>query len=1114
MARFKNPLTEIAEYQELAASLKKERGPLLLSGCTDSEAVHVASELAEGTLLYVTYSDQRAQEIVEDLKCYEKEAYVYPSKDLLFYEADIRGNLLSMQRMTAIKALLSGREVAIVASAEALMEKLPEADVFKTYTLNIATAAEMDIEELQRRLTDMGYEHEVQVEEPGQYATRGGIIDIYPLTGELPVRVEFWGEEIDSIRTFDPETQRSIENIDAITIFPVAEISPKRGHEVSLADYFPKSSPLFVEDPMQVEDKLNLVFDEYDESVKRRIDAGIESAHELPALRPPAVTMETLVRGNTLFLAGFESHIQGVKITRSFQIQAQSIPSYAGNFETLIEDLRARKRSGARVVLLAGSGTRAERLAESLREYELDAIHTEDDRAEAPAGKVLVLAGNLHKGFAYPIIDYYVMSEGDLYGKKKKKRRRRSHLDGKKITELSSLSVGDYVIHENHGLGKYCGTERVEVSGISKDYIKITYGDGGNLYVPVTQMDVVQKYADADTEKVPRLNRLGGGEWKATKAKVKRSVYETAEDLVNLYALRSRAQGVVYGPDTVWQREFEEQFPYEETEDQLAAIEAVKQDMESGKVMDRLICGDVGFGKTEIALRAAFKAVQEGKQVAYLVPTTILAEQHYNTFVQRLKDYPVSVELLCRFRTAKQQKKSVEEVAKGMVDIVIGTHRLLSEDVSFKNLGLLIIDEEQRFGVADKEKIKKLKNNVDVLSLTATPIPRTLHMSMIGVRDMSLLREAPQDRVPIQTYVMEYNGELVREAISRELARGGQVYYVYNKVDSIGEMAEQIKKLVPDAEVAYAHGKMNEHQLERIMLDFVDGAIDVLVSTTIVETGIDISNVNTILIHDADKFGLSQLYQLRGRVGRSNRTAYAFLLYRRGKMLKEIAEKRLSTIKEFSELGSGVKIAMKDLELRGAGNILGKAQHGHMEAVGYELYCKMLGNAVRELSGQDMITADFDTGIDIPIDAYLPETYIKNESQRLGVYRRIAGIETDEDYGDVSDELIDRFGDMPAPVENLLKVARIKAKAHEAYVTDVTGDLQSIRFSMYNEAPVDTGRIPVFLSRHLGDIKIATGSQVSFTYVNQRGTIKDTTDLLKVISDTLDEIRELTRGEV
>ncbi len=1113
MARFKNPLTEIAEYQELAASLKKERGPLLLSGCTDSEAVHVASELSEGTFLYVTYSDQRAQEIVEDLKCYGKEAYIYPSKDLLFYEADIRGNLLSMQRMTAIKALLSGREVAVVASAEALMEKLPEAGVFKTYTLNIMAAAEMDMEELQRRLTDMGYEHEIQVEEPGQYATRGGIIDIYPLTGELPVRVEFWGEEIDSIRTFDPETQRSIENIEDITIFPVAEISPKRGHEVSLADYFPKTSPLFVEDPIQVEDKLTLVFDEYDESVKRRIDAGVEGAYELPQLRPPAVTIEELVRGNTLFLAGFESHIQGVKITRAFQIQAQSIPSYAGNFETLIEDLRARKRAGARVVLLAGSATRAERLAENLREYEIDAIHTEDDRAEAPAGKVLVLAGNLHKGFAYPIIDYYVMSEGDLYGKKKKRRRRRSQLDGKKITELSSLSVGDYVIHENHGLGKYCGTERVEVSGITKDYIKITYGDGGNLYVPVTQMDVVQKYADADAEKVPRLNRLGGGEWKATKAKVKRSVYETAEDLVKLYALRSRASGVVYGPDTVWQREFEEQFPYEETEDQLAAIEAVKQDMESGKVMDRLICGDVGFGKTEIAIRAAFKAVQEGKQVAYLVPTTILAEQHYNTFVQRLKDYPVSVELLCRFRTAKQQKKSVEEVRKGMVDIVIGTHRLLSEDVAFKNLGLLIIDEEQRFGVADKEKIKKLKNNVDVLSLTATPIPRTLHMSMIGVRDMSLLREAPQDRVPIQTYVMEYNGELVREAISRELARGGQVYYVYNKVDSIGEVAEQIKKLVPDAEVAYAHGKMNERQLERIMLDFVDGAIDVLVSTTIVETGIDISNVNTILIHDADKFGLSQLYQLRGRVGRSNRTAYAFLLYRRGKTLKEIAEKRLSTIKEFSELGSGVKIAMKDLELRGAGNILGKAQHGHMEAVGYELYCKMLGNAVRELSGQDTITADFDTGIDIPIDAYLPETYIKNESQRLGVYRRIAGIETDEDYGDVSDELIDRFGDMPAPVENLLKVARIKAKAHEAYVTDVIGDLQSIRFSMYNEAPVDTGRIPIFLSKHLGDIKIATGSQVSFTYVNQRGTIKDTTDLLKVISDTLDEIRELTRGE-
>ena len=575
------------------------------------------------------------------------------------------------------------------------------------------------------------------------------------------------------------------------------------------------------------------------------------------------------------------------------------------------------------------------------------------------------------------------------------------------------------------------------------------------LYVPATQLDVIQKYADSDAAKAPKLNRLGTQEWNRTKTRVRTAVRAIAEDLVKLYAERERKEGFTYSEDTVWQREFEEMFPFDETDDQLTAIEAVKKDMQSRKIMDRLVCGDVGYGKTEIAIRAAFKAVQDGKQVAYLVPTTILAQQHYNTFVQRMKDFPVRVDLMCRFRTPAEQKKTITDLKKGLVDIVIGTHRLLSKDVQYKDLGLLIIDEEQRFGVTHKEKIKQLKTDVDVLTLTATPIPRTLHMSLVGIRDMSVLEEAPQERVPIQTYVMEYNEEMVREAISRELARGGQVYYVYNRVNSIVEMANKVAELVPQAQVAFAHGQMKEHELEKIMFEFINGEIDVLVTTTIIETGLDISNANTMIIHDAENLGLSQLYQLRGRVGRSNRTSYAFLMYRRNKMLKEIAEKRLSAIREFTELGSGFKIAMRDLELRGAGNLLGSEQHGHMEAVGYDLYCKLLNESVREIQGETLVTEDFETEIDLDIDAYIPERYIRNEMQKLDIYKRISGIQNEEEYDDMLEELMDRFGELPRAVQNLLVVARLKAQAHQCYVTELKQKGDEIRMTLYEKALID-----------------------------------------------------------
>ena len=599
---------------------------------------------------------------------------------------------------------------------------------------------------------------------------------------------------------------------------------------------------------------------------------------------------------------------------------------------------------------------------------------------------------------------------------------------------------------------------------ISKDYMKISYAKGGNLYIPATQLDLIQKYAGSDSKK-PKLNRLGTQEWTKTKAKVRGAVKEIAKDLVELYAARQNQDGFVYGEDTVWQKEFEEMFPYEETEDQLLAINAVKKDMESHKIMDRLICGDVGYGKTEIAIRAAFKAVQENKQVVYLVPTTILAQQHYNTFCQRMKDFPVRVDLMCRFRTPAQQRDTIQNLKRGLVDIVVGTHRVLSGDIEYKDLGLLIIDEEQRFGVQHKEKIKKLKKNVDVLTLTATPIPRTLHMSLIGIRDMSVLEEAPQDRLPIQTYVMEYNDEMVREAIERECARNGQVYYVYNRVEDIAEVTAHIQKLVPELNVSFAHGQMKEHELEKIMYDFINGDIDVLVSTTIIETGLDISNVNTMIIHDADRLGLSQLYQLRGRVGRSGRMAYAFLLYRKDKLLKEIAEKRLAAIREFTDLGSGFKIAMRDLEIRGAGNLLGAEQHGHMEAVGYDMYCKMLNEAVKHLKGELSEEDTFTTALDINVDAYIPDSYIPNEYHKLDIYKRIAAIESEEEMDDMIEELIDRFGDIPKKVELLLEVARLKNLAHQAYVTEVTQKGVTYTFRMYEKAKIHVERIPDLLKQ-------------------------------------------------
>ena len=1196
---FANPLVDLAEYTDMKQDLDQGKGPVQISGVTDSQKVHVMNELSKDNpwRLVVTYDDTRAKEIFDDFSYFEPNTWLYPARDLLFYSSDIHGNLLTRQRMQVFKHLLEDEGGVVVTTVDGLMDHLLPLSRIKESCLNIMVGQTLDMEEIKHLLTGMGYERMGQVDGMGQFSVRGGILDVFPLTEEVPVRIELWGDEVDSIRSFDAESQRSIQQMDEVTIYPAAELiltkehieegilrleadekkqekafrdqkkpeeaqrirravgelveSLKEGFDVQTLDayirYFCKDTvsfldymkevgakvtlvssgaagkasekkqaaglALILDEPQRMKEKAETVETEFRESMSHRLEQGYILPGQADLLFASKTVLAECHTPYSIFMTGLDQRLPGMTPKAKYSLTGKNLNSYQNSFEILIKDLTKWKKDGYRVVLLSASRTRASRLAGDLREYDLRAFCPEDAGRPVAPGEIMVTYGKLHKGFEYPLIKFVVITEGDMFGvEKRKKKRKKYNYEGKKISSFSELSVGDYVVHESHGLGIYKGIEKIEQDHVIKDYIKVEYGDGGNLYLPATRLEGIQKYAGADA-KVPKLNKLGGTEWTKTKTKVRTAVREIAKELVELYAARQDAEGFQYGPDTVWQKEFEEMFPYDETDDQLTAIDDTKRDMESKKIMDRLICGDVGYGKTEIALRAAFKAVQEEKQVVYLVPTTILAQQIYNTFVQRMKDFPVRVDMMSRFRTPGEMKKTVEGLKKGYVDIIIGTHRVLSKDVQFKNLGLLIVDEEQRFGVTHKEKIKQMKQNVDVLTLTATPIPRTLHMSLIGIRDMSVLEEPPVDRVPIQTYVMEYNDEMIREAIHRELGRGGQVYYVYNRVNNIDEVANHVASLVPDANVAFAHGQMNEHQLEKIMLDFINGDIDVLVSTTIIETGLDIPNANTMIIQDADRLGLSQLYQIRGRIGRSNRTSYAFLMYKRDKMLKEDAEKRLQAIREFTELGSGIKIAMRDLEIRGAGNILGAEQYGHMEAVGYDLYCKMLNEAVIALKGGQEEEETFETVVDCDIDAFIPDGYIKNEYLKLDVYKRISAIETDDEYMDMQDELIDRFGDIPKSVDNLLRVAELKAMAHRAYVTEVDINTQEIRIELYPKAKLDVTGIPALIAEYKTALRFAQGEKPVLFYQDKGKKHKDCEPMMEKAKELLGKLGELAESK-
>ena len=1079
MKAFLTPLQGLAEFEQIKEKSKTNKGILQVSGCMESQKSHLMYGLSgiAPYRLILAEDERRAREIYEDYRFYDRKVYFYPAKDLLFFQADIHGNLLIRQRMKVIKALLEEKELTVVTSIDGCMDFLESLEKIKEQLIHYESDSTVDTEQLKNQLVALGYERVGQVEMPGQFSVRGGIVDIYCLTEENPWRIELWGDEIDSIRSFDPESQRSLENLEELTIYPAVEhIGDK--DMVSFLDYFPEERTIiFLDEPNRLTEKGGAVEEEYRQSRMHREEKGSRNLPENWLCSFEQLQKE-LNKRNCISVCALEPKQAGWKVREKFYLEVKSISAYNNSFELLVKDLHQYKKQGYRIALLSGSRTRAERLAKDLQEEGLAAFYGQDYDREICPGEIMVVYGHAKKGFEYPLIKFAVMTESDIFGQEQKKKKKKNY-SGSRIQDFAELSIGDFVVHEKHGLGIYRGIEKVEVDRIVKDYIKIEYRGGSNLYIPATQLDCLQKYSGADASKAPKLNKLGTQEWNKTKSKVRGAVKNIAKELVELYAVRQEKEGYVCGPDTVWQREFEEMFPYEETEDQLSAIEDAKRDMESTRIMDRLICGDVGYGKTEVALRAAFKEVQESRQVAYLAPTTILAQQIYNTFVQRMKEFPVRVELLCRFRTPAQQKKAIEDLKKGQVDVIIGTHRILSKDVQFKNLGLLIVDEEQRFGVTHKEKIKQLKKDVDVLTLTATPIPRTLHMSLIGTRDMSVLEEPPMDRMPIQTYVMEYDEETVREAINRELRRGGQVYYVYNRVTDIADVALRIAKLVPDARVDFAHGQMSERELENVMYSFVNGDIDVLVSTTIIETGLDISNVNTMIIHDSDRYGLSQLYQLRGRIGRSNRTAYAFLMYRKNVMLKETAEKRLAAIREYTDLGSGFKIAMRDLELRGAGNLLGAQQHGHMNAVGYDLYCKMLNEAVKEAKGIHTME-DFETSVDLNVDAYIPDSYISNEFQKLDIYKRIAGIETQQDYDDMLEELLDRFGEPGKAVLNLLAIAKLKAIAHQGYVTEIKQTGKTVRFTLYEKARLNTEGFPALMQKYRRGLQFKNEQEPKF----------------------------------
>jgi transcription-repair coupling factor (superfamily II helicase) len=1066
-----------------------------LSGSSRTLFLASIYEETQNSILVVTHNLLQAQKLYEDLISLigDKEVFLYPANELIAAEMSIASPELKAQRIEALNHFSKNKTGIIIAPMAGLRKILPSKEQWSKYQLKLKVGEDMNVEHLLLQLVKMGYVRSGMVSTPGEFSMRGGILDIYPLTESNPIRIELFDTEIDSIRFFSLEDQRSKDKVNEILIGPATELpmedeqfhllkqkledslstsvtkikdvklktklSQNIGYELdqlrngqkpeqlfkylsfayrnSLIDYLPNKGLIFIDEISRVHEMNDSLEKEEAEWYTSLLAEGmmvhdVKISHQLSQLLHKQ-------SHPIVYLSLFLRHVPNTNPQNILNVSCKQMQSFHGQMNVLKAEIDRWKKGKFTVVLLGSDEERVKKQQRVLEDYDIKAsLVTEEE--ELMPGVVQIGRAGLQTGFELPLLKLAIITEQELFNKKtaKKSSRRQKLSNAERIKSYSELKVGDYVVHVNHGIGKYLGIETLTINGIHKDYLNIRYQGSDKLYVPVEQIDLVQKYVGSEG-KEPKIYKLGGTDWKRVKKKVQSSVENIADDLIKLYAEREAAVGYAFSPDGDMQREFETAFPYQETEDQLRSIHEIKRDMERERPMDRLLCGDVGYGKTEVAIRAAFKAIADGKQVALLVPTTILAQQHFETMRERFQDYPINIGLLSRFRTKKQQNDTIKGLKDGTVDVVVGTHRLLSKDIIYRDIGLLIIDEEQRFGVTHKEKIKQLKTNIDVLTLTATPIPRTLHMSMLGVRDLSVIETPPENRFPVQTYVMEYNGALVREAIERELARDGQVYFLYNRVEDIGRKAEEISMLVPDARVAYAHGKMTENELESVMLSFLAGDFDVLVSTTIIETGVDIPNVNTLIVFDADRMGLSQLYQLRGRVGRSNRVAYAYFTYRKDKVLTEVAEKRLQAIKEFTELGSGFKIAMRDLSIRGAGNLLGAEQHGFIDSVGFDLYSQMLKEAIEERKSDiDQVERVQRTvEIDVEVDAYIPDQYISDGNQKIEMYKRFRAIGAIEDIEELQDEMMDRFGEFPGEVAYLFQIAELKVYAIHAGVETI-----------------------------------------------------------------------------
>ena len=1135
-------LPKMKKFNEYIGDVNKGNFPITLSGLADSQKAHfiyATRFYSEKPILVVTYNELELKKFKEDMKFFSEESfYTYPKKEVIYYDIDTMNKDVTMDRLSIYTKLYNSESCVILTTIEALMQKTISKDKLFADVLQLEVGKSLLLETLTSSLVLLGYERTDMVEGRGQFCVRGGIIDVYPLNTDNPIRIEFWGDEIDSIRIFDVESQRTIESTSEINIFPAEEFlvskdelekigdrilerypnavadveAIKNGNYLSkvdkyfeffyketstLLDYISKDTIVFIDEPTRIISKCQSI--EYDN--KEFIEAFLEKNQIIPSYTK---AMYSYLDMNILLEKKNIINLERVDVNthakrNGYSFSCREVNFFRGSMDIFVQEVQESREAGKLILILGGTISKARGLATMLLEHNIPAMFLEKlDDAFLNTKQVVVIPGNLSEGFEYVELDL-IVATGELGTIKETRRSYKPSVfkQGKKVV-FADLNVGDYIVHGTHGIGQYVGIHTLEVDGAKKDYIKLKYKDEDVIYIPTNQLDNIRKYMGAG-ENPPKLNRIGSKEFANTKARVKASLKDIAKGLIDLYAKRRQMIGYKFSKDTVWQKDFEDAFPYQETDDQLRCIEEIKNDMESERPMDRLLCGDVGYGKTEVAVRAAFKAVMDGKQVAYLVPTTILAQQQYESFKERMKDYPVKINVLNRFRSTKEKNEILKQLRNGEIDIIIGTHRLIQKDIEFKNLGFLIIDEEHRFGVAHKEKIKNLKANIDVLTMTATPIPRTMHMSIVGIRDMSVIYEPPHNRRPVQTYVLEYDQDVIKEAIIKELEREGQIFYLFNRVEGIERKASEISNLIPEARVATAHGKMTGTELENIMKDFIDKKIDVLICTTILETGIDIPNANTIIIEDADRLGLAQLYQIRGRVGRSDRAAYAYITYRKSKILAEASEKRLKAIKEFTEFGSGFKIALRDLEIRGAGNILGPEQHGHMEAVGYEMYCKLLDEAVREMKGEEVLP-EIDTQIDLKLTAYIPSSYIENVNQKIEVYQDIANIDNEEQVSEIIDELVDRYGDVPKEVYNLLEVAKIKLLARELQVIKISQNESNVVIQFNNPEKIASTSVQILIDLYKNKLFFSSGA---VPYITLKLQSKKDSDILGEVTKIL-----------